>query len=541
MDRPLTVTEIMRFADRNYGFAEVVSVTSDHTRHRCTYADVFGRARRLASRLESLGLDRGTRVGTLAWNDFRHLELYYGVSCAGFVLHTINPRLFPEQIRFIVEDAEDALLFVDPLFVPLLEKLLDEMTVQPRLVVLTSSDHMPESTLDLWNYEDFVVAGDEGYEWPALEEREASVLCYTSGTTGNPKGVLFDHRSTVLHAYAACLPNVMAIGHREALLPVVPMFHVNAWGTPYAAPLAGAKLVLPGPKMADGQTLHALIEEEGVTLALGVPTVWLALLDYLKKSGKRTDGLDRIVVGGSACPASIFDAFTEDYGVTVHHAWGMTEMSPLGTFNSLLPEHASASQEERKHAALAQGRAIFGVEMKIVDDAGEELPWDGVAFGALKVRGSWVCSRYFGQATSESHDAEGWFSTGDVATIDAKGYMRITDRTKDVIKSGGEWISSIELENVAVGHPGVAEAAVIGVEHQKWAERPLLIVVPSSTPPEEPDLLDWFKGKVAKWWIPDAVEFVDEIPHTATGKINKAALRDRFSGYRFPDADGPSP
>lgn len=535
MDRPLTITEIMRFAERNYGFTEVVSITADLGRHRCTYAEVFGRARQLASRLAGLGLERGARVATLAWNDFRHLELYYGVSCAGFVLHTINPRLFAEQIRFIIEDAQDSVLFVDPLFVPLIEQLWSELSIHPQVVVLTSPDRMPESSLELSNYEDFLAAGESSYQWPLLDERDASVLCYTSGTTGNPKGVLFDHRSTVLHAYAACLPNVMAIGHRETLLPVVPMFHVNAWGTPYAAPLAGAKLVFPGPKMADGETLHSLIDEESVTLALGVPTVWLALLDYLKKSGKRTDGLNRIVVGGSACPASVFDAFEQDYGVTVHHAWGMTEMSPLGTFNSLLPDDDKAPQEDRKHAALAQGRAVFGVEMKIVDDANEELPWDGVAFGALKVRGNWVCSSYFGQTTSESHDADGWFSTGDVATIDAKGYMRITDRTKDVIKSGGEWISSIELENVAVGHPGVAEAAVIGVHHQKWAERPLLVVVPSSTPPAESELLDWFKGKVAKWWVPDAVEFVEQIPHTATGKINKATLREQFGDYRFPD------
>ena len=536
MDTPLTITEIMRFADTNYGHVEVVSVTQDQPLHRCRYADVFRRSRQLANALRALGLSPNDRVATLAWNDYRHLELYYAVSSAGYVLHTVNPRLYVEQITYILNHAADRVIFLDPMFVPLLEGLAEHLTAGPQLVVLTDRDHMPESSLKLLCYDELLAEQATTFDWPDLDERAASALCYTSGTTGNPKGVLYNHRSTVLHAYAAATPNVMAMGHNDSVLAVVPMFHANAWGTPYIAPMVGAKMVFPGPRMGDGETLQGLIEGEGVTIALGVPTVWLGLLNYLKQSGKTVPSLNRTVVGGAACPLSIMQDFEQQYGVYTHHAWGMTEMSPLGTFNTLLPGQNELPPAERDAVRASQGRAVFGVDMRIVDDDDNELPRDGEAFGALQVRGPWICSGYFQlEGDSDAHTGDGWFSTGDVATIDELGFMRITDRTKDVIKSGGEWISSIELENQAVAHPEVAEAAVIGVSHAKWSERPLLIVVkePDANVSRE-DLLTWLEDKVAKWWIPDDVAFVDELPHTATGKIHKVTLREQFADYRFP-------
>ncbi len=536
MATPLTITEIMRFADRLYGDTEVVSITGDEGLHRSTYGDVFCRARQVANALSTLGIQAGDRVATVAWNDHRHLELYFGVSCSGVVLHTINPRLFAEQLIYIINHAEDRVVFFDPMFLPLIEAVVDKLDPVEAFVVLTSAEHMPDSQLSpLYCFDELLDERSSEYAWPELDERAASALCYTSGTTGNPKGVLYDHRSTVLHAYSSCTPNAMDLSQDDVVLPVVPMFHVNAWGIPYACPIAGAKLVLPGPKMADGETLQSLIESEAVTVALGVPTVWLALLAYLRETGKSVTSLKRTVVGGAACPLSIMEEFEREHGVYTHHAWGMTETSPLGTFNRLLPGMEDLEGSARDEMRLKQGRTPFGVDMKIVDDEGNELPRDGVAFGDLKVRGWWVADSYFGVGdNSETHDADGWFSTGDVATIDANGYLGITDRTKDVIKSGGEWISSIELENLAMAHPDVAEAAVIGIKHEKWGERPLLVVVPvEGVTPDEAGILGSFEGKVASWWIPESMAVVEEIPHTATGKISKMTLREQFADHTF--------
>ncbi len=536
MGTSLTITEIMRFADRLYQDTEVISITTDEGVHRSTYGKVFKRSNQVAHALLHLGVQPGDRVATLAWNDHRHMELYYGISCSGAVLHTINPRLFPEQLVYIINHAEDRIIFLDPMFLPLMETLADKLPSVKAYVVLTGGEKMPDRKLSpIHCYESLLSDQDLTYEWPELDETTASALCYTSGTTGNPKGVLYDHRSTVLHAYAACMPNVLGLSHDDVVLPVVPMFHVNAWGTPYACPIAGAKLVLPGPKMADGESLHALIEGEGVTIALGVPTVWFALLAYLKESGKAVKTLNRTIVGGSACPVSMMEEFEEQHSVYTHHAWGMTEMSPLGSVNRLLPGMGSLNASERNEVRAKQGRAPFGVDMKIVDDDSNELPQDGVAFGDLKVRGWWVADGYFRQDdNSDTHDGDGWFSTGDVATIDQYGYLNITDRTKDVIKSGGEWISSIELENLAVAHPDVAEAAVIGIKHEKWGERPLLVIVATEgVVPDETGILSLFKGKVSDWCIPDSITQVDEIPHTATGKISKKTLREQFANYSF--------
>lgn len=536
MDTPLLITDIMRHAERSHAGTEIVSITADQPLHRYTYQDCFARARRLANALVRLGVESGEVIATIAWNDFRHFECYYAISCSGSVLHTLNPRLFEEQIVYIVNHAQDKWIFVDVAFLPKLEAVQDKLTNIKGFVIMTDEANMPETQLNNARcYETLLAAESDQFDWPDLDERTASALCYTSGTTGNPKGVLYNHRSTVLHAYASALPDTMGVSRRDTVLPVVPMFHANAWGVCYAAPLVGAKLIFPGPKLGDGETLYGLIESESVTLAMGVPTVWLALLNYLEEAGKTVSSLDRMVVGGSACPAAIMEAFREKHGVHVHHAWGMTEMSPLGTFNArpVAPETMSAA-EILEHQT-PQGTPVPGVGMKIVDDDNNELPWDGVAFGALKVRGPWVCSAYFKLENSDAHDDDGWFNTGDVCSIDAHGNMRITDRTKDVIKSGGEWISSIELENLAVAHPKVAEAAVIGVDHPKWAERPLLVVVKKAdAEPSKEELLQWFEGKVARWWYPDDVVFVAELPHTATGKLDKVQIREQLSDYVFP-------
>lgn len=534
MTTPLTITEIMRFAGRHYGSREIVSVTADEPLHRCAYSDIFRRAAQLAHTLKNLGVQPGERVASLAWNDYRHLELYYGVACAGSVLHTVNPRLFAEQLIYIINHAQDRVLFFDIAFLPLVESLADKLTTVESYVVLAPKATIPESNLStLLSYESLLGAEATEYDWPDLDENMAHSLCYTSGTTGNPKGVLNSHRSTVLHGYACCMTDAMNLSQRDTVLPVVPMFHVSAWGTPYACAIAGAKMVMPGPRMADGETLQRLIETEDVTAALGVPTVWLNLLTYLRDSGKTVRSLKRTVVGGAACPESIMNEFREEHGVETIHAWGMTEMSPIGTVNSPKRETESLSMKERNALRLKQGRSIFGVDMKVVGEGDQEVPWDGEQFGDLRVKGWWVCSGYYGEeGGSDAHDEDGWFSTGDVATIDSFGYMNITDRTKDLIKSGGEWISSIELENIAVAHPDVAEAAVIGIAHEKWTERPLLIIVPvEGGSPDEDDLLALFKGKVADWWIPDEVAFVDELPHTATGKISKLTLRKQFAEY----------
>jgi len=538
MNTPLLISSIAEHAAKFHGDREIVSVTADNPRHRCTYREMVGRARQLANALEKLGLNRGDRVATLAWNDYRHLEVYYAVSGAGFVCHTINPRLFPEQLVFIINHAEDRWIFTDVMFVPLLEKMLSQIGGVEGFVIMTDEAHMPDTTLpNAVCYETFIAAGSSDYGWPELDERSASALCYTSGTTGDPKGVLYDHRSTVLHAYASPGPDIMNLSSRDSVLPVVPLFHVNAWGVPYSVLMVGAKLVFPGPKMGDGEALYELMESEKVTIALGVPTVWLALLQYCASAGMRLNTLRSSIVGGAAVPRSMIQAFRDEHDVEIRQGWGMTEMSPLGTCNSIKAGLEALTDEERLDLATKAGRGIFGCELRIVDEEGHDLPWDGVAYGALQVRGPWICSDYFKlDGGAGTHTKDGWFDTGDVATIDDQGYMTITDRTKDVIKSGGEWISSIALENAAMGHPAVAEAAVIGVSHPKWTERPLLIVVRSAGQDvSKDDMLAYFRGKVADWWIPNDVAFVDELPHTATGKIKKIELRKQFADYAFPD------
>ena len=538
MNKPLLISSIAEHAEKFHGDREIVSVTADNPRHRYTFAAAIARSRQLANALDKLGLEQGDRVATIAWNDYRHLEIYYAVSGAGYVCHTINPRLFPEQLVFIINHAEDRWVFTDTMFVPLLEKILPQIGNVEGFVVMTDAANMPDTSLpNAVCYETLLAAESTQYEWPELDERTASALCYTSGTTGDPKGVLYDHRSTVLHAYAAPAPDVMNLSSTDCVLPVVPLFHVNAWGIPYSTLMVGAKLVFPGPRMGDGAALFELMDSEDVTMALGVPTVWLALMQYCESEGKRLDKLRRSLVGGAAVPRSMIEAFRDQHDVEIRQGWGMTEMSPLGTCNSLKAGLESLSEDEKLDLATKAGRGIFGCELRIVDDAGRELPWDGAAYGALQVRGPWICSDYFKlDGAAGTHTPDGWFDTGDVATIDPQGYMAITDRTKDVIKSGGEWISSIELENTVMGHPAVAEAAVIGVPHPKWTERPLLVVVCAEGQDiSKEELLAYFDGKVATWWIPNDVAFVDELPHTATGKVKKIELRRQFADYAFPE------
>ena len=537
MDTPLLVSSILRHADRNYFDREIVSVTADNPTHRYTYGQCFARARQLANALDGLGLSKGDRVATLAWNDYRHLEAYYGIGGAGYVCHTINPRLFPEQIAFIINHAKDRYVMVDLLVFPLIEKLAGQLQGVEAFIVMTDEASMPATDLDnVLCYETLIGAQSSDYEWPELDENDACAMCYTSGTTGDPKGVVYSHRSQLLHAYACVAPDAIGLSARDVVLPVVPLFHVNAWGIPFLAPMVGAKLVFPGPKMGDGETLYQLMQSERVTVSLGVPTVWLGLLQYLDKTGNKLEYLQRTTIGGAAVPESMIRAFRDQHDVEVLQGWGMTEMSPVGTVSQLKYGMETLTGDEIVAIKTKAGRALFGVELRIVDDDGNELPWDGEQAGALQVRGPWICSDYYRlEGSGGSHTADGWFNTGDVAKIDADGYVQITDRTKDVIKSGGEWISSIDVENVAVGHPEVAEAAVIGIPHPKWTERPLLIVVPAEgSKPGKDDILDWFEGKIAKWWLPDDVVFVDEIPHTATGKIKKIELRKQFADYRLP-------
>jgi fatty-acyl-CoA synthase len=536
MNRPLLISSIAEHGAKFHGGREIVSVTADNPRHRYTYRECIGRAKQLANALHGLGAKRGDRVATLAWNDYRHLEAYYGISGSGFVCHTINPRLFPEQLVYIINHAEDRWIFTDVMFVPLLEAIADKIPTVEGFVIMTDEQHMPESKLaNVMSYETLIADESDEFDWPDFDEQTASALCYTSGTTGDPKGVLYDHRSTVLHAYAELAPDTMNLSSRDVLLPVVPLFHVNAWGVPYSSFMAGAKLVFPGPKMGDGETLCELMDEEDVTLALGVPTVWLALLQYCESAGKRLAKLQRTIVGGAALPRAMIQEFRDKHDVEARQAWGMTETSPLGVANSLKAGQEQLSDEEKLDLATKAGRGVYGCEMRIVDDEGNEQPWDGVAYGALQVRGPWICSDYFKlDGSGDAHTDDGWFDTGDVATIDPEGFMAITDRTKDVIKSGGEWISSIDLENAIIAHPAVAEAAVIGVAHPKWTERPLLIVVKAEGQEVDADeLLTFFEGKVAKWWIPTDVEFVTELPHTATGKIKKIELRRQFKDYQL--------
>jgi acyl-CoA synthetase (AMP-forming)/AMP-acid ligase II len=538
MDRPLQISSLLEYAADNHGETEMVSWTADQPVHRATYAKLRDRSKQLANALQAkLGVGPGDRVATLAWNDHRHFELYYAVAGIGAICHTINPRLFPDQIAYIINHAEDRFLFTDPMFLPLVEKLSPHLPTLEGIFVLTDGAHMPESAPPgASDYESLIGDQSAVFDWPELAETTASGLCYTSGTTGHPKGVLYDHRSTVLHALSVIMPDNMALSSRDSVLPVVPMFHVNAWGLPYACPLVGAKLVMPGPRL-DGAGLYEQFEREQVTFTAGVPTIWFGLLAYLDESGKKLSSLERAVVGGAAPPLSMIERFEKDHGVELLHGWGMTEMSPVGTVCTMTAKMAELPLEQRHQIKLKQGHAMWGVEMRIVDDAGQRLPHDGQAAGLLQVRGPWVAKAYFRDEDGSAavFDADGWFSTGDVATIDADGYMQITDRAKDMIKSGGEWISSIDLENAAVGHPDVAEAAAIAITHPKWDERPLLVVVRrEGAEVDKADVLAFLEGKVAKWWLPDDVVFVDELPHTATGKIQKTALRERFADYQLP-------
>lgn len=537
MNEQLTLTSLMQHGRVINGDSEIVSITQDNPRHVYTQRECFDRAGQLARALRKLGLKDGQALGTIAWNDYRHMEIYFGVACSGSVCHTINPRLFPEQLVYIINHAEDQFLMVDPMFLPLIEAIQDKLTSVKGVIVLAPLDAMPQTTLkNVHCYEELLAAQNSDYPWPDLDENTACSMCYTSGTTGNPKGVLYSHRALVLQSYACCLGGGMGLSAGDVALPIVPMFHVNAWNMPYSAALAGFKLIFSGSKMGDGETIQRLIEEEGVNYAVGVPTVWLTLLNYLKDTGKKIDALQKVGVGGSACPLSIMHDFEKNHGVVTVTGWGMTEMAPLGTFNALSRPREHYSDDDYDELRVRAGRPVFGVAMKIVDDEGIEVPWDGVAFGALKVKGPWVVERYFKQDKT-ALDADGWFDTGDVASINADGNMIITDRTKDVIKSGGEWISSIDLENCAVGHPEVAEAAVIGVAHPKWDERPLLVVVRAADSSISGDaILQHMDGQVAKWWMPDEVAFVGELPHTATGKIHKMKLREQFSEFEFASA-----
>ena len=537
----LLISHLIEFAERHHGDGEVVSRRVEGDIHRYTWSDVARRSKQVANTLDAAKLAFSDRVATLAWNGYRHLELYFGVSGSGRVLHTINPRLHPDQIAWIANHAEDKVLCFDMTFLPIIQAIHSKCNSIRHWVAMCDADKLPADTgiPNLVSYEEWIGNQSSDYQWPNFDENSASSMCYTSGTTGNPKAALYSHRSTILHAYAAALPDVMGISARDSILPVVPMFHVNAWGIPYSAALTGAKLVFPGSGM-DGKSIYELIEGEGVTYAAGVPTVWQMLLTHIKANGLKFSTLNRTVIGGSACPPAMIQTFMDDYGVEVLHAWGMTELSPLGTLCTLKNKHLKLSEPEQMKIRLKQGRAIFGVDMKIVDDAGKDLPHDGKAYGDLLVKGPWVVAEYFkGEGGSplvkDSHGVE-WFPTGDVATIDTDGYMQITDRSKDVIKSGGEWISSIDIENIAVAHPSVLMAACIGVKHPKWDERPIVAVVkkPGIQVTRE-ELLAFYEGKTAKWQIPDDVVFVDSIPIGATGKMLKTKLREQLNDYVLPN------
>ncbi|MGE0501532.1 MAG: fatty-acid--CoA ligase [Rhizobiaceae bacterium] len=536
-DWPLLCHKILDHAAIQHGAREVVSRSIEGPIVRTDWTALRRRALRVAQRLERDGFKSGERIATLAWNTARHLEAWYGIMGMGGVYHTLNPRLFPEQIAWIMNHADDKAVFVDLTFVPILQKIAPSLTSIRKVIVLTDAAHMPETGLPgAIAYEDWLSEADGDFAWRSFPEDTAAGMCYTSGTTGDPKGVVYSHRSNVLHAMIACLPDAMGISSRDTILPVVPMFHANAWGLGQSGPMIGAKMVMPGGRM-DGAAIYELLDGEKVTFTAAVPTVWLMLLQYLEETGKKLPWLKKVVIGGSACPRAMTKKFQETYDVEVIHAWGMTEMSPLGTLGTMKPEYAGLTGEPRLDLQQKQGFAPFGVEMKVTDDADKSLPWDGKTFGRLKVRGPAVARSYFGGAGSEQFDADNWFDTGDVAHIDPHGYMQITDRAKDVIKSGGEWISTIDLENLAVGHPDVAEAAVIGVPHPKWDERPLLVVVvKQGRETTREDILAFMAGKVAKWWMPDDVAFVSEIPHTATGKIQKTTLRQQFHDYRLPAA-----
>ena len=537
MQQPLLISSLLVHAERHHGDQQVVSRRVEGDIHRETYRELAARSRRMAKALAALGVKSGERVATLAWNGHRHMELYYAVSGSGAVLHTLNPRLHPDQIVYIADHAEDQVLFFDLSFLPIIEAVAGRVKTIKHFIAMTDRAHMPAASkvANLLCFEDLLQAQDDDFEWPLFDENQASSLCYTSGTTGNPKGVLYSHRSTVLHTFAIALPDTLNCSARDTILPVVPMFHVNAWGLPYAACMMGAKLVFPGPGL-DGKSLYELFETESVTLSAGVPTVWQGLLAYVEANDLKFSTMRRTVIGGSACPPAMMHTFQERHGVQVLHAWGMTEMSPVGTTATLKSKHIGLSLEETFAVQSTQGRAVYGVDMKIVGEDGAALPWDGKASGELLVRGPWIISAYF---KGEGGDplVEGWFPTGDVATIDADGYMHITDRSKDVIKSGGEWIGSIDLENIAMAHPKVAMAACIAAAHPKWDERPLLVVVKKpGVELARDELLQFFDGRIAKWWTPDDVVFVDAIPLGATGKMLKNRLREQFKDHKLPTA-----
>jgi fatty-acyl-CoA synthase len=533
-DWPLLVHKVIDHAALYHGEREVVTRSVEGPIHRTNYRQMRARARRAASALERLGLRPGDRIATLGTNTWRHIEAWYGIAGMGGIYHTLNPRLFLDQIVYIANHAGDRALFFDPCFAPLVAGIVPRLETVRHYIVL--SDRVPDGfPAPVLAYEDFIAGGDAGYEWKSLDENAACGLCYTSGTTGEPKGVLYSHRSNVLHSFITCQPDSLGARNSDTILPVVPMFHANSWGVTFTAPMVGAKLVLPGAKL-DGASLYELFDTEKVTATAAVPTVWLTLLAYLEETGKQLPHLERVIIGGAACPRRVIETFENKFGVQVSHSWGMTEMSPVGTIGSFTAAIAALCQEEQMAYKLKQGRPMFGVEMKIVDAEDRELPRDGKAFGRLKVRGPAIAKAYFRGEGASAFDAEGWFDTGDIATLDAEGYMTITDRAKDVIKSGGEWISSIEIENVALGHPALAEAAVIGIADEKWGERPLLIAAlkPGQSATRS-DILDYLDGRIAKWWMPEDVIFIPEIPHTATGKIQKTNLRERYGRHR-PDS-----
>jgi acyl-CoA synthetase (AMP-forming)/AMP-acid ligase II len=536
-DWPLLVSKLIDHAARNHGAREIVSLTCEGVEHRSNWRDVQQRARQVAAALRHMGINTGDRVATLAWNTHRHVESWYGISGMGGVAHTINPRLFDDQIVYIANHAEDRVLFFDLSFVKLVERLAPRFDTIAHFVLLTDRAHMPADTgLDLLCYEDLIAGEDAATPWTRVDENAPAGLCYTSGTTGNPKGVQYSHRSNVLHAMAACMTDTFGMSARTVVMPIAPMYHANAWSIPYTAAACGAKLVMAGPNF-DPPTLQQLIIAEDVDLALAVPTIWLGMLQHLEKTGGDLGKLERTGIGGSAVPRSMIERYDKLYGVRVLQLWGMTEMSPLGTIGAPCPAVSSMTYDQQLTYRIKQGRGVFGVEMKIVGDDGGELARDGKAFGRLLVRGPWVVGSYFKGDGGQVLDADGWFDTGDVATLDPLGYMQIVDRSKDVIKSGGEWISSIDLENAAVGAPGVAEAAVIGIAHPKWDERPLLLVrqKEGATLSKE-SVLAYLDGKIAKWWMPDEVLIVDDLPHTATGKLLKTELRERYKDFKLPTA-----
>jgi len=533
MDADLSITTIMQHAETVARDTEIVSRMHDGSIHRYTYGDAFKRARQLAGALDNLGITSDARAGTLAWNDYRHFEMHYAIPCSGRICHTINPKLFPEQIQFIINDAQDEALFIDPQFLPLIEAMHTQLPTVRHWIVLCATAELPaDSPLPgLQSYEDLLSSQGTDYVWPELDEKRASGLCYTSGTTGNPKGVLGCHRSIVLHGMSQNMASSVGLTSEDVVMPLVPMFHVNAWGMPYNAPMAGAKLVLPGPHVADAESMVELINNERVTFSLAVPTLWSGINIYLNKTGKSVPSLKRGVIGGAAGAIGLYEDM-DGHGVTLENGWGMTELSPMGSYNRHLERHDKTDVETKANLRLKSGRPLFGMQMRIMDEDGNSLPHDGHTTGILEVRAPWACKSYFG--SDQEHN---WFNTGDVATIDASGYMQITDRVKDVIKSGGEWISSIEIENAILSHPGVKEAVVIGINHPHWSERPLLIVVPDADHPDltPANLLTFLKGKIPKWWIPNACEFVETLPVTATGKLSKKLIRENFDQYEWPD------